>query len=203
MWQYKRIFFWGLMISFSGSLPVGTLNVSVVNLIIHQGLSAAMQFAFAAILAEVLIVRVALAAVKKLDHFSHYFHIISILVIFLLAFISLKAAFQMQPAGSVLPFTGQWPFAAGFLISVINPLHLPFWMGWTVALRSKEILQDSTVTCNIYVIAIGAGTALAFLVYGLAGNLLIDVLRSQQYLLNWLIAAALLFTGLLQIYRLR
>lgn len=203
MWQYKRIFFWALMISFSGSLPIGTLNVSVVNLVIHQGLSAAMQFASAAIFAEMLVVRVALAAVKKLDHFSRYFHIVSILVIFLIAFTSLKAAIQMQPTVTVLPFTGQWPFAAGFLISIINPLHLPFWMGWTVALRSNSVLHDSTAAYNIYVIAIGAGTALAFLLYGLAGNLLIEVLKTQQYLLNWLIAVALLFTGMLQLYKLR
>jgi len=196
------MFFWALMISFSGSLPIGTLNVSVANLIINQGLFASVQFAAAAILAEVLVVRIALTAVKKLNSFSRFFHIISILIVFLLAFISLRAAFQMQHPGDVLPFTGQWPFVAGFFISILNPLHLPFWMGWTAALRSKEVLQDSAAAYNIYVMAIGTGTALAFFVYGLAGNLLIPVLYTQGNLLNWAMGIALLTMGLFQLYKL-
>jgi hypothetical protein len=203
MWQYNRIFFGALMVSFSGSLPVGTLNVSVANLFIHQGLSATVQFAAAAVLAEILVVRIALVVARRLDYLSRFFNMVSVLVIFLLAFISLKAAFEMAPSGTVLPFTGQWPFLAGFFISIINPLHLPFWMGWTVALRSKQVLQDSTAAYNVYVGAIGIGTALAFALYALAGNVLIDVLKAQQHLLNWLIGIALLITGLIQVYKLR
>jgi hypothetical protein len=54
------------------------------------------------------------------------------------------------------------PFISGVILSLLNPLHLPFWMGWTAVLRRKGLLNDTRKEYNIYVLAIGMGRASLF-----------------------------------------
>jgi threonine/homoserine/homoserine lactone efflux protein len=202
--RYFKLFFWVLMISFLGSLPVGTLNVTVASLVINKGIIQAVEFALGAIFVEVVLVRIAIAAVQKLERLKYlykFFSALTCIVLFLFAWISFRAAFEMHKFETALPFTSQRPFLSGVFLSLINPLHLPFWLGWTAVLKSKKIFWDSKATYNIYVIGIGLGTSIAFFTYAILGNLLIDFLKEKQTILNWIIGIALLGTGLLQLYR--
>ncbi len=188
-----------------GSLPVGTLNVSVADLSINMGAAAAVQFGIGAMLVEVLVVRIALVTVRKLEGLHtllRFFKGLTCAIILLVAALSLEAAWHMRKPGVAIPFAGHMPFVSGLLLSLINPLHLPFWMGWTAVLKSRKTLTDSRSDYNLFVIAIGCGTSLAFLTYGIAGTLLIMFLRMNQNLFNWLVGLALLVTGLVQLWQL-
>src|SRR5690606_10193062 len=145
-----------------------------------------------------------LLAVKRLEGLKRlfrFFSVVACLVLLLLAFNSLSAAWQRLMFRAELPFMDLPPALSGLLLSIINPLHLPFWMGWTAVLRSKRVLNDGPGAYNAYAAAIGLGTALAFTVYGLAGHFLIDHLQRQQVLLNWIIGIVLLATALMQLYK--
>ena len=72
-----KLFFSALLISFLGTLPLGTLNVSITNLAINRGYTAATLFAMGAILVEVAIVRIAVVAVGKLEKLQRYFKLFS------------------------------------------------------------------------------------------------------------------------------
>ncbi|HEY6899254.1 MAG TPA: hypothetical protein VI233_01365, partial [Puia sp.] len=72
-----------------------------------------------------------------------------------------------------------YPFLSGLLLSTLNPLHLPFWLGWTAVLKAKNILVPARLEYNLFAIAIGAGTALAFLAYGFAGRLILQWLHAS------------------------
>src|ERR1700722_7767055 len=200
-----RLFFWAFFISFTGSLPVGTLNVSVADLSINMGGAAALQFGIGAMLVEVLVVRIALVTIRKLEGLHRllwFFKILTCTIILFVAVISLEAAWHMRKPGVAIPFAGHMPFVSGLLLSLINPLHLPFWMGWTAALKSRKMLTDSKRDYNLFVLAIGAGTSLAFFAYGVVGTLLIMFLRMNQNIFNWLVGLALLVTGLVQLWQL-
>jgi threonine/homoserine/homoserine lactone efflux protein len=200
-----RLYTYAFLISFIGSLPIGTLNVSITNLVIGRGVWATFLFGLGAILVEVSLVRIALATVKRLEGLNHllrWFQALACSIILLFAFISLEAAWRMQKAGVAIPFTGHAPFISGLVLSLLNPLHLPFWMGWTAVLRTKGLLSDTRRDYNVYIFAIGIGTSFAFMVYGIAGHLLIMFLRMNQNLLNWLAGIALLVTGLVQLRKL-
>jgi threonine/homoserine/homoserine lactone efflux protein len=205
MASYRKLFLAALAISFVGSLPIGTLNVNVAGLVIHMRWEEAAEFSAGAILVEVILVRIALVTVKRLGRMKHLFRLFGIIAcaaLFLLAWVSLEAAFHQQKSGAVFPVATQHPFLTGLFLSLINPLHLPFWMGWTTVLKAKQLLEDSAPAYNVFVTAIGAGTALAFLAYGFAGNFLIVFLKQQQNLLNWAIGIALLIAGFVQWYKL-
>lgn len=119
-----------------------------------------------------------------------------------LAYKTLEAAFHMRNFQDVLPFAGMNPFYSGLLLSLLNPLHLPFWMGWTAVLKSRKVLSNETRDYNIFIIAIGSGTLLSFMIYGVVGNYLMNVLKAQHNLINWIFGLTLLMTGLVQAYKL-
>ena len=200
-----RLYGYALLISFTGSLPVGTLNVSITDLVINRHVGASILFGMGAMLVEVGIVRMALIVVKRLEGMSlllRWFRVIACVVTLLFAFLSLDAAWHLREAGLAIPYTGDAPFVSGLVLSLLNPLHLPFWMGWTAVLRARGLLADTRRAYNVYVLAIGMGTGLAFLVYGITGHLLILFLQTNRYLFNWLTGLALLVTGLIQAWKL-
>ena len=129
------------------------------------------------------------------------FSILTSLILLALAFSSLLAACQMQMFRASLPFSTLNPVLSGLLLSLINPLHLPFWMGWTAVLKSKKVLDDRRRSYRTFILAIGTGTSLAFCIYGTAGRFLIHLLGSRQVLLNWIVGIALLITALAQLYK--
>lgn len=199
-----KLVFWAGGISFLGSLPLGILNLSVAGYMSRHDHASAIRFSVAAILVEIIIVRAALMAVRRLEVLKHYFRLLSLLtcmVLLVLSFTMLAAAYKMRQFQPTLPFTEMNPVLSGLLLSVINPLHLPFWMGWTAVLKSKKVLDDRPMSYNRFVIAIGSGTALAFALYGFAGGYLIGILGRQQTLLNWIVGLVLLITAIILLHR--
>lgn len=199
-----KVFFSALLISFLGTLPLGTLNVSITNLAINKGYAAATLFASGAILVEVAIVRIAMSAVGKLEKLHRYLKLfsgLSLLLLFSLAFITIIAAVERKSFEAALPFTNSNPFLSGMLLSVLNPLHLPFWLGWTAVFKSKGILKHCTSSYNIYMIAIGLGTSVAFWLFGFAGSYVIKALNNQQYLINWMVGISLLIAATMQLFK--
>ncbi len=200
-----RLYGYALLISFTGSLPVGTLNVSITDLVIDRRVGAAILFGMGAMLVEVGLVRIALVTVQLLEGMSgllRWFRLLACIVILSFAYISLEAAWHVEKVRVTDPFIGNAPFVSGLILSLLNPLHLPFWMGWTAVLRSKGLLCNTRREYNVYVLAIGMGTGMAFLVYGITGHLLILFLRTNQNLINWLSGIALLVAGLVQVWKL-
>lgn len=206
MHRIAKLFLWTLLVSFLGSLPLGTLNVSITNLALYKGGVAALAFGVGAIFVELLLVRMAVAGIERLEKMKRYFvlfHWIAFVVLLFFAAASIVAAVQMKKFGASLRVINSNPFASGLLLSVLNPLHLPFWLSWTAAFKAKGIMHSSAKEHNIYVLAIGLGTGLAFLLYGWIGRLLILLLEDKQFLLNWGVGLTLLGTAIFQMQKLR
>lgn len=193
-----------MSISFLGTLPLGTLNLSVANYAFLGNLSGAVGFSVAAIAVEMLLVWVALLVIRRLEKLALFFKIFNLVssgVLLFLAFSSLLAAWEMEAFRATLPLAFLSPVISGIILSFTNPLHLPFWMGWTTVLKSRKILNDESGSYPTYIGAIGLGTAMAFCLYGTAGRYLIQLLGSRQVLLNWIVGLALLITALIQLYK--
>ena len=200
-----RLFFVAFSISFIGALPIGTLNTNVADYALNNNFRGAIEFGFAAILVEVVLVRLALVLLEKLEKLKKLFKLLSILaciVIFFLAYKALIAAFHMMNFQDSLPLLSMKPFYSGLALSLLNPLHLPFWMGWTAVLKSSNVLDTDARSYNIYIAAIGLGTCISFIIYGFAGNLLMNTLKAEHNVINWILGCTLLLTGCIQTYKL-
>jgi len=60
MKQLVRVFVWGALISFLGSLPLGVLNVTAAQLSVENGISAAFVFATGVMIVELIYVFITL-----------------------------------------------------------------------------------------------------------------------------------------------
>jgi threonine/homoserine/homoserine lactone efflux protein len=203
--KYFKLFFVAFSISFIGALPIGTLNTNVANYALNNNFKGSFEFGTAAILVEIGLVRLALFLLDKLGHLQKLFKYLSAVMciaVLFLAYKSLEAAFHMRNFQDVLPFVGMQPFLSGLVLSLLNPLHLPFWLGWTAVLKGRQVLASNAGAYNVYITAIGAGTCIAFILYGFAGNFLMNTLKAQHNLINWILGCTLLLTGLVLAYKL-
>ena len=197
-----KILFWGLLISFLGSLPPGTMNIAATHISIAQGRWPAMGYAFGSMLAEIIIVRMALVSMGWLSGRQKIFRLLEYFttaLLMILAIGSFIAAYKMTGFSNAVPLLSFNPFWSGVFLSVTNPLHIPFWLGWSTVLMNKGILQPQPTQYNWYVAGIGAGTILGFMVFIFGGTYFVAKITAHQDLLNLAIGIILLITAVLQL----
>lgn len=193
------VFGWGFGISFLGSLPPGVLNTGVAALVVERGVAAGSWFGFGAVLVEMGLVRLALAGVRLFGVGGR--RVSRWAGIGLGGVLILLAGLQVLHIG--LAAVARWPWLAGAGLSLLNPLHLPFWLGWATVLRAKKVPGPAAAEHHLFALAAGMGTAIAFCVYGIAGRIFVHWWRENQQWFNAAIALVLLVSGFRQLRRLR
>ena len=204
--QLCKIFIWGMIISFLGSLPLGPLNLITTYISVANGVNAAMLFAAGCIISELIFVRLALTAMSWISQRQKLFKIlewITIVIILLLAVFSFKAAIQKTGFASAMPASINYPFWSGLLFSAIDPMKIPFWFLWSTFLIGNKTLLPNNDNYNFYVVGIGLGSLFGFMVFIYGGNYLISIIKKHQDMINWSIGGILLLTATFQMYRLR
>jgi len=197
-----NVCFWGMLVSFLGSLPLGTMNVTVTQISVQRGIRDGFSFAIGSMLIEIIIVRIALVSMKWLAKQHRLFRLLEYIttsVILFLAITSFIAAYKMTGFASFFPIQTIKPFWTGVFLSLTNPLHIPFWLGWSSVLMSKNILKPSSRQYNWYITGIDLGTILGFSVFIYAGDLLVLEIQQHQTLLNCIIGIVLLITVAMQV----
>jgi threonine/homoserine/homoserine lactone efflux protein len=206
MKQLIKVFWWGAVISFLGSLPLGILNVTATQLSVENGVYAAFSFAVGAMIVELIYVFITLRAmdwISKRIKLFRLFEWVTTALILALAINSLNAAINMQKISSIVSAEATHAFFSGMLLSALNPLHLIFWFGWSTILIEKKILQTKKSDYNSYTAGIGLGTIAGFGVFIYGGSYIIHQLLFNQTLINWIIGIILLITALIQVCKIR
>lgn len=200
MKQLFRVFFWGLLVSFLGSLPLGTLNVAAMQISISEGIMHAVYFSTGSLLVEMIYVRISLVGVnwlRKQKKLFRYMEWIALLVVAALAVGSFMAAASPVQDKNVMLNNNIHRFFLGLMLSAINPVQIPFWFGWSTVLFTKNILVPKNSVYNIYIIGIGLGTLLGNLVFIVGGRMAADQLNTSQSLINWIIGGIFSVTALI------
>ncbi len=193
----------GLAISFLGSLPLGTMNIAATHISIEQGRTAGLLYALGSMLVEIIIVRIALVAMgwlaqrHKIFQFLELFTVSLILILSAASFI---AAYKMTGFAGSIPFgPSLHPFWTGVLLSATNPLHIPFWLGWSTVLLNKKILLPGNKYYNWYITGIAVGTMAGFAVFIYGGTYMVTQITAHQNVLNTVIGLVLLLTAVIQL----
>lgn len=159
--KFTRVAFAGLCISFLGALPLGTMNIAATHISIQQGTHAGLVYAFGSMLVEIIVVRIVLVAMDWLAKRHKIFRLLELVttgLIVALAAASFIAAYKMKSFSGAIPISRSLsPFWTGVLLSAANPLHIPFWLGWSTVLLNKNILLPSAGYYNWYITGIGTG----------------------------------------------
>ena len=178
MGKYLKVVIAGLLISFIGALPLGSLNITAFDIAASQGITDALGFAIAAIVIELIYVRLTLLGNEKLifgDKFSRYVLPLAAILLLYLGITSFYSINSTEVASSsvFLPRISS-PIILGLLLSALNPLQIPFWMLWSKYLLDRKILAHKKSSYTGYMIGIGVGTLFGLLVFMLLGRYIVS-----------------------------
>lgn len=195
---------WGFIISFLGSLPLGTLNIAAMQIGITDGISPALWFAAGSLTAEIIYVRLSLVAmdwVRKQEKILKALEWITVIIVLALAVSSFWAAITPQGEKNIILSNTMHRGLLGFTMSAINPVQIPFWFGWSTVLFTKNILRPGFWNYNTYILGIGIGTFAGNCIFIFGGRLMVDQLNASSTIMNYIIGSVFLLTASFQLYR--
>jgi len=199
-----RIFFTGMLVSFLGSLPLGTLNIAAMQIAISDGISSALLFSCGSLLVEVVYVRLSLVAmdwVRKQEKLFRILEWVTLVIVLALAVSSFYAAAHPKVEKNVILSSTLPRFVLGVVMSAVNPVQIPFWFGWSTVLFTKKILLPRQDHYNTYIGGIGLGTLAGNCVFIFGGVLIASKINNNQHVLNWVIGGIFTLTALIQLWK--
>jgi len=206
MKKLVTIFGWGLLISFLGSLPLGTLNVAAMQIGLQESIMNALYFSFGSLLVEMIYVRISLVGidwVRKQKNLMKIMEWVTLAIIAALAVGSFVAAANDTPeAKNMFLNNNMHRFLLGMFMCAINPVQIPFWFGWSTVLFTKKILEPKKEQYNSYIVGIGLGTLAGNCVFIFGGQWVASRISNSQQYINWVIGGIFAFTALLQLWKL-
>lgn len=199
-----RIFLTGMLVSFLGSLPLGTLNVAVMQISVSDGIVPAMLFSTGSLLTEIVYVRLSLVAMDWVRKQARLFKIlewVTLAIVVALAVSSFYAALHPSVHDNVILSSPLPPFVLGLVMCAVNPVQIPFWFGWSTVLFTKKVLLPRSDHYNLYIIGIGLGTLIGNFVFIFGGQLIANRISNNQNILNWVIGGIFAITAIIQLWR--
>ena len=196
-----KVFFWGLLVSFLGSLPLGTTNVAGMQISIQEGVKYAFYFAFGCIVVEVIYVRISLIGInwiRKQKKLFKWMEWISLGIVLALAAGSFWAAMHPhEGARNAMLDNNMHRFVLGMAMCAVNPVQIPFWFGWSTVLFTKKILVAKNSYYNLYIAGIALGTFFGACVFIFGGKYLATKFNTGQSLINWIIGGIFAATAVI------
>jgi threonine/homoserine/homoserine lactone efflux protein len=159
--------------SFIGTIPPGTLNVSIFQLGIEQRFSAAWRFSLAAGIVEYLYAWLAVEfedLITAAPVITENFQLIASTVMIVLGVVNLRSSNKTHTHAKGFHKSG---FRRGILLAILNPLALPFWLAITAYIKSQQwtdLSNYAELHSYLFGVALGGFSVMISLTY-LAGKI--------------------------------
>jgi threonine/homoserine/homoserine lactone efflux protein len=205
MYSGLKIYAAGLIISFLGSLPMGTLNVTAMQIAIQENVRKALVFALGVALVELIYVRLSLKGIDFILANKKIFHFLEWATVFLFAVLAFSSFYAAsRSAGqqkNLLLKNSVNRFWLGISMSAVNPAQVPFWFLWSSYLFSIRLLEDTSLAFNVYTLGIATGTVSGLLLFIYGGKWLVIRLNTGQKMLNIIVGIVFLISAIIQLVR--
>lgn len=200
-----KILLYGFAISFVGALPPGTMTITATFISAKQGLTAGLTYGLGSVIAEALVITLLLRTIKYISRWNNIYFLLQVFATIFLVAITI-GCFYLAYSDSKINFIDNsyqlQPFSSGFIISILNPLHIPFWLGWSAVLMKKNVLQPGLANYSSYIIGIAAGSMLNFMLYVSGGKYILNNFARHQQLIVLITGIILLVTTFMHIRKL-
>jgi len=198
--QYLQTFAAGLLISLSGSLPLGNLNVAAMQIATKDTLRRAVWFAAGVVVIEMMYLVVTLSVLGRFtinEKIFFFFRVASILLLLIMAAGSFLAIPHKEHKNIVLNNKVRGA-VLGATMSAVNPMQVPFWAGWTIYLLSRSLLVSSAAGLSVFVLSAGIGTFTALLLFIFAGRKWSALMLRNQGKVNMLMGCLFVVMAIAQ-----
>lgn len=145
--------------SFIGTIPPGTMNLTIIGLGLEHRISTAWRFALAAAIIEYPYAWLAVEfenLITTSPVITDNFQIITAIVMIVLGVISLRTSQKPSTFAKRFRESG---FRRGILLALLNPLALPFWVAMTAYLKSQQWIDlDTKTEIHFYLLGVSLGS---------------------------------------------
>ena len=156
-----QVFLVAFIVSFFGSIPPGTINITVMQMGVQGKLRAAYFLVLGATLVEfvyaLLVVRFQLFMSNNLT-FTHHFTLITGVVLCALGVYSLMSTSNSSSVKVDASTQRRNGFIKGVILGVLNPLAIPFWLAVTAYLEQEQWITLLGASFWLYLIGIFLGS---------------------------------------------
>ncbi len=174
-------FFLGTFFSFIGSIPPGTLNLSVLQLGLEGKVKTALRFALAVSIIEYPYTWIGVqfeAWITSSPVVIENFQLITAIVMVAIGVLNLWSA--EKPTSFSLKFN-ESGFRRGLILSILNPMAIPFWIGVTAYLKAQGWLNLSSVwLLHSYILGTSVGAMLLLTLFALMAKKLARYVKSSK-----------------------
>lgn len=203
--KFVKVFLWGLLISFLGSLPLGTLNIAAMQIGIQESIREAIWFSLGSLLVEMVYVRLSLVGIDWVRKQARLMKIMEWITLFIIVALAVGSFIAAAKGGgntkNIMLNNNLHRFFLGMFMCAINPVQIPFWFGWSTVLLTKNVLQPVRSQYNIYIVGIGLGTLMGNCVFIFGGKWMVERIANSQQYLNWVIGGIFTLTAIIQLVK--
>lgn len=180
-------FLTGLIVSFLGTLPLGVLNITIIDVSLKKGMNSALRFALACALVELVYSYISVQLTKTIITFPAFrpgTEVIATITLMGMGIYYIRK--QGQLSGSKQKTVSS--FYLGTILSILNVVAFPFWILYTTLLQGKGIVGLSHHSLIIvYVLGISIGTIAGLLPFAYASRFLVGILARHQHRMDRMI----------------
>ncbi len=198
------IFFIVFIISFLGSVHPGPLNVSVVEITLKNSLKSGLIMATGGVIPEFIYSWLAIEGTLFFQRNRVIFNGLQWAMVLVLIAMGMATIFSKnKEIKTTIVSSGL--FLKGFLLSILNPQLLVFWLLITVYFQGIEFLQIDTIFEKIaFVLGTGIGAFALNYLYAIWANSKKDFIfkHINQKLFNLLVGGSFLVMAVFQIVKL-
>ncbi|MEQ8425896.1 MAG: LysE family transporter [Cyclobacteriaceae bacterium] len=174
-------FFIGAVFSFIGSIPPGTLNLSVLQLGLERKVKTALRFALAVAIVEYPYTWIGVqfqywitTSPVVIDNLQ----LITAIVMIAIGVLNLWSA--ERPTSFTTKFN-ESGFRRGLVLSILNPMAIPFWIGVTAYLKAQGWLDLSTTwLLHSYILGTSVGAMVLLTLFALLAKRLAGYVRNNR-----------------------
>jgi threonine/homoserine/homoserine lactone efflux protein len=153
----------GMLVSFIGSIPLGSINLSVFQITMNRGTKSGLLFSAGATFVELFYSYIAIrfsAFLLANRDVEFYIQVVAIPAFILLSFYSFRKKRTVSDTLEVKKSTGKNDFIEGFLIGLVNPLQIPFWVAYGTYMLSNDWIVNDAFYLNFFIGGIICGSFL-------------------------------------------
>jgi threonine/homoserine/homoserine lactone efflux protein len=195
------VFLLGTAFSFLGSVPPGTLNLSVLQLGLVGKTKVAWRFALAVTLVEYPYTWLAIQFeywITSNPLVIENFQFITAIVMTVIGIGNLWSAQKPSTLTEKFQASG---FRRGLILSILNPLALPFWIGVTAYLKAQGWIElSTTLRLHSYVLGTSVGVFILLALFILLAKRLSGYANQRSWV-KLIPGGTLLVLGLYAFYK--
>jgi threonine/homoserine/homoserine lactone efflux protein len=204
--SYLISLFLGLILSFLGQLPLGTMSMTATQIAVQEGFRNAWKYSIGVALVEMVYLRLVLSGMQWITGHHELFNIfnwITVILFGVFGLLSFRAALRQGKEKKALLLNYQLDrFLIGASMSALNPIQIPFWFIWSGYFLSQGWLQSSFSVFNIFTLGAALGTLGGLMVYMYGGNWLVSKMKTSNRTLNKIMGVIFIIAALAQLSRL-